>query len=109
MNKDNEINYEQYIVNREMSNYWRGRDKVQLVLMGLSKSIPITTLCKINGVSPSLYYEWRELFIKRGEEGLTGVGGRSKREMDLEKKVHMLERCVGELTLEKELLKKLQY
>lgn len=109
MKKDNEINYEQYIVNREMSNYWRGRDKVQLVLTGLSKPIPITTLCKLNGVSPSLYYEWRELFLKRGEEGLTGVGGRSKREMDLEKKVHMLERCVGELTLEKELLKKLQY
>jgi len=33
-------------------------------------------------------------------------GGRSQRELELEKKIHVLERCIGELTLEKELLKK---
>ena len=106
--KVNDINYDQYVVKREMDSYWRGRDKVQLIILGLSKQIPVTILCKINGVSPSLYYEWREIFLKRGEEGLTGVNGRSQREVELEKKIHILERCIGELTLEKELLKKLQ-
>jgi hypothetical protein len=106
--KSKDINYEQYIVKREIDDYWRGRDKVQLVIFGLTKQIPITILCKINGVSPSLYYEWREIFLKRGEEGLVGVNGRSQRELELEKKIHVLERCIGELTLEKELLKKLQ-
>lgn len=98
----------QYIIKRNIESYWRGREKAELVIMGLSKQIPISTLCKINGVSPSLYYEWREIFLKNGEEGLTGQGGRSKRESELEKKVHVLERLIGELTLEKELLKKLQ-
>jgi hypothetical protein len=34
-------------------------------------------------------------------------GGRSQREGDLEKKVRVLERLIGELTLERELLKKI--
>ena len=91
MKNSNEINYESFIVDKSTSDYWRGRDKAKLVITGISKQIPITTLCKINGVSPSLYYEWREMFLKRGEEGLIGKDGRSKREIDLEKKVHVLD------------------
>jgi len=84
-------------------------EKVTMVMLGLASQIPITTLCKLNNVSPSQFYEWREQFIARGKEGLMGNGGRSKREMDLEKKLHVLERCIGELTLEKELLKKISF
>ena len=108
MSKPVEPDYQQYAVQRSSDIYWRVEEKVQLILLGLSKQISITTLCRINNVSPSLYYEWRELFISRGKEGLFGKDGRSQREINLEKKVHVLERCVGELILEKELLKKLQ-
>jgi len=108
MAKTDEKQYQQYVVQRSNDIYWRVEEKVQLVLIGLSKQVPITILCRINNVSPSLYYEWRELFIARGKEGLFGKDGRSQREINLEKKVHVLERCVGELILEKELLKKLQ-
>jgi len=108
MAKTDEKQYQQYVVQRNNEIYWRVEEKVELVLMGLSKQVPITTLCRINNVSPSLYYEWRELFIARGKEGLFGKDGRSQREINLEKKVHVLERCVGELDLNKELLKKLQ-
>lgn len=108
MAKTDEKQYHQYVVQRSNDIYWRVEEKLQLVLIGLSKQVPITILCRINSVSPSLYYEWRELFIARGKEGLFGKDGRSQREINLEKKVHVLERCVGELILEKELLKKLQ-
>ena len=108
MAKTDVTEYQQYVVQRANDIYWRVEEKVQLVLIGLSKQIAITTLCRLNNVSPSLYYEWRELFIARGKEGLFGKDGRSQREINLEKKVHVLERCVGELILEKELLKKLQ-
>jgi transposase-like protein len=108
MAKTDEKQYQQYVVQRSNDIYWRAEEKVQLILIGLSKQVPITILCRINNVSPSLYYEWRELFIARGKEGLFGKDGRSQREINLEKKVHVLERCVGELILEKELLKKLQ-
>jgi transposase-like protein len=108
MAKTDVTEYQQYVVQRTNELYWRVEEKAELVLMGLSKQVPITTLCRINNVSPSLYYEWRELFIARGKEGLFGKDGRSQREINLEKKIHVLERCVGELILEKELLKKLQ-
>lgn len=73
----------------------------------MSSKISVTTLCKINNVSPTQFYEWRERFIARGKEGLMANGGKSQREAELEKKIHVLERCIGELTLEKELLKKI--
>ncbi len=99
--------YERYVVRRNLEDYWRTEEKVQLILTAMSSRVPITTLCKLNNVSPSQYYEWREKFIARGKEGLMTNGGRSQREAELEKKIHVLERCIGELTLERELLKKM--
>ena len=106
--KSDEVNYEKFVINKSLEEYWRADEKVQIVLLGLSNQIPIATLCKLNNVSPSVFYEWREAFIARGKEGLTGNGGRSNREREMENKIEILERCIGELTLEKELLKKLQ-
>lgn len=103
-----EIDYEKYVVRRNLEDYWRADEKVQLVLNGLTGKVPVTTLCKLNNVSPSQFYEWRERFLAKGKEGLMANGGRSQREAELEKKITVLERCIGELTLEKELLKKLQ-
>lgn len=102
------MDYEKYVVRKALSEYWRADEKVELVLMGFTGKVPVTTLCKLNNVSPSQYYEWREKFIAQGKEGLMGNGGRSNRERELEGKMEVLERCIGELTLEKELLKKLQ-
>lgn len=102
------INYEKFVVRKSLEEYWRADEKLQLVMLGLGTQIPITTLCKLNNVSPSLFYEWREKFIANGREGLMGNSGRSRREQDLEQKIEVLERCIGELTLERELLKKLQ-
>lgn len=103
-----ETNYEKFVINKSLEDYWRADEKVGLVLLGLSNQIPVATLCKLNNLSPSVYYEWRESFIARGKEGLMGNGGRSNREREMENKIEVLERCIGELTLEKELLKKLQ-
>ena len=102
-----EQNFERYVVRKAVDEYWRAEEKVQLVLVGLSNQLPVTTLCKLNNVSSSLYYEWREKFLARGKEGLMTNGGRSVRESELEKKIRVLERCIGQLTLEKELLKKI--
>lgn len=109
MGKDRpeEVDYEKYVIRKSVEEYWRTEEKVQLIITGMSCKIPITTLCKLNNVSPTQFYEWRERFIARGKEGLMANGGRSQREAELEKKIHVLERCIGELTLEKELLKKI--
>lgn len=99
--------YQSYVIKRQLEDYWRADEKVQLVLNGMHGKIPVTTLCKLNNVSPSLYYEWREKFLSSGKEGMMANGGRSQREAELEKKIRVLERCIGELTLERELLKKI--
>ena len=101
------IDYQSYVVKKQLDDYWKADEKVQLVLNGMHGKIPVTTLCKLNNVSPSLYYEWREKFLASGKEGLMAGGGRSQREAELEKKIRVLERCIGELTLERELLKKI--
>ena len=110
--KDNtnteKVDYEKFVVRKALSEYWRADEKVELILMGMNARVPVTTLCKLNNVTPSLYYEWREKFIQQGKEGLMSNGGRSSRERELENKIEVLERCIGELTLERELLKKLQ-
>jgi len=102
-----EIDYQSFVVKRNLEDYWRADEKVQLVLNGMTGKIPVTTLCKLNNVSPSLYYEWREKFLQSGKEGMMANGGRSQRESELEKKIRVLERLIGELSLEKELLKKI--
>lgn len=101
------IDYEKYVVRKSLSEYWRAEEKVEIILLGMTSRVPVTTLCKLNNVSPSQYYEWREKFMQHGKEGLMSNGGRSSRERDLENKIEVLERCIGELTLERELLKKL--
>jgi transposase-like protein len=66
--KVSEQNFERFVVRKAVDDYWRAEEKVQLVLVGLSNQIPVTTLCKLNNVSTSLFYEWREKFIARGTE-----------------------------------------
>lgn len=105
--KANGVDYASYVVRRNLEDYWRAEEKVELVIIGLTGKIPVTTLCKINDVTPSQYYEWREKFLASGKQGLMVNGGKTQRESELEKKINILERCIGELTLEKELLKKI--
>ena len=105
---DNNVDYEKYVVRKSLEDYWRAEEKSQLELIGMSSRLPVTTLCKLNNITPSQYYEWREKFLAAGKESMMANGGRSKRESELEQKMHVLERCIGELTLERELLKKLQ-
>ncbi len=106
--QEEKLDYEKFVVRKALAEYWRADEKVEIVMMGLTGRIPVTMLCKLNNVSPSQYYEWREKFIAQGKEGLMSNGGRSNRERELESKMEVLERCIGELTLERELLKKLQ-
>jgi len=64
------IDYEKYVVRKALAEYWRAEEKVEIVMMGMTGRIPVTMLCKLNNVSPSLYYERREKFMAQGKEGL---------------------------------------
>jgi transposase-like protein len=105
--KSGVTDYSSYVVRRSVEEYWRAEEKVELIVIGMTGKVPVTTLCKLNDVTPSQYYEWREKFLNTGKQGLMANGGKTQRESELEKKISILERCIGELTLEKELLKKI--
>ncbi|MEI6080592.1 MAG: hypothetical protein WCQ53_08165, partial [bacterium] len=85
MVKTDNTDYKQYIVPRSSNAYWKVEEKIQMVMIGSCKRIPVTTLCRVNNVTPPLYYEWRKLFVAGAKEGLLGKGSVSQREANLEK------------------------
>ena len=46
-------------------------DKIQIVVEGLRGEIPITELCRKEGIQPSMYYTWSKAFLEAGKNGLT--------------------------------------
>jgi transposase-like protein len=84
---------------------WTAQAKMEIVLEGLKGQETVAELCRRVGISQSMYYEWKEHFIKHGLEGLKH-GGKSAREKALEGELRRAQRTIGRLTLENEILKK---
>ena len=45
--------------------------KIQVVVEGLRGEIPVTELCRREGISPAVYYKWSKAFLEAGKNGLT--------------------------------------
>ena len=45
--------------------------KIQIVVEGLRGEIPVTELCRREGISPAVYYKWSKAFLEAGKNGLT--------------------------------------
>ncbi len=46
-------------------------EKIRIVLEGLRGEVPITELCRQQGIQPSIYYKWSKAFLDAGKNGLT--------------------------------------
>ena len=46
-------------------------EKIRTVLEGLRGEIPISELCRREGISSSIYYKWSKAFLEAGKNGLT--------------------------------------
>ena len=46
-------------------------DKIRIVLEGLRAEIPISDLCRREGIAASIYYKWSKAFLESGKNGLT--------------------------------------
>jgi transposase len=61
---------------RKVRKYTRRRitaeDKIRIVLEGFRKEIPITDLCRREGVSTCIYYDWLKDFMEAGKARLKG-------------------------------------
>jgi transposase len=47
-------------------------EKIRIVLEGFRKELPITDICRREGISPSIYYSWLKQFMEAGKERLKG-------------------------------------
>jgi transposase len=47
-------------------------DKIRIVLEGFRKEIPVSDLCRREGISSALYYSWLKDFMEAGKARLRG-------------------------------------
>ena len=78
--------------------------KLEVVLEGLRDEKPIAQLCREQQLTDSLYYKWREQFLAKAPE----IFAEPTQKVDGEAQAQIvdLERMVGKLALENEILKK---
>jgi transposase len=46
-------------------------EKIRIVLEALRGEIPISDICRREGIAVSLYYKWSKEFLEAGKNGLT--------------------------------------
>ena len=46
-------------------------EKIRVVMEGLRGEIPVTELCRKEGIQTSIYYKWSKAFLDAGKNGLT--------------------------------------
>ena len=58
-------------IRRATRRKFRADDKIRIVLEGLRGEISVSQLCRREGISPALYYQWSKAFLEAGKNGLT--------------------------------------
>jgi transposase len=84
-------------------------EKIRIVLEGLRGEIPITELCRIESIQPSVYYKWSKAFLDAGKNGLTRDTKRDATTVEvrrLKEENDALKKAVAETVLDNQRLKK---
>ncbi len=77
-------------------------EKIRIVLEGLRGDVPITDLCRREGIASAVYYKWSKEFLEAGKNGLTRASLRNATTdevKNLKDENGDLKRAVAELTL----------
>jgi transposase len=96
-------------VKRETRRRFSAEDKIRIILEGLLKEIPITDLCRREGISTAIYYSWTKQFMEGGKDRIKGAtlrGATPNEVVHLRQENSQLKQLVGEQALELSLLKK---
>ncbi len=78
-------------------------EKIRVVLEGLRGEIPVTDLCRREGIATTLYYRWSKDFLDSGKNGLTRDTKRDANAQEvkvLREENAALKRAVAELVLD---------
>lgn len=84
-------------------------DKIRIVLEGFRKEIPVSDLCRREGISTAIYYSWLKDFMEAGKARLKGDSLRDATHSEvksLKEENSRLKELLGEQALQMQLLKK---
>jgi len=84
-------------------------DKIRIVLEGFRKEMPVSDLCRREGISSALYYSWLKDFMEAGKARLKGDSLRDATQSEVKElraENERLKELAGEQALQIQLLKK---
>ena len=96
-------------VRRQTRTRYSAEDKIRIILEGLRGDHPVAELCRREGVSANVYYNWLKEFMEAGKARLKGEAtrGATKGEVELYRRQNEeLRQTVADLMLEVRALKK---
>ena len=96
-------------IRRTTRKQYSAEEKIRIVLDGLRGEETIAELCRREGISQGLYYNWSKEFLEAGKKRLAGDTARAASTGEvktLQREAHDLKEVVAEQTLELRLLKK---
>lgn len=78
--------------------------KLDTVMEGFRGEKSIAQICREREIKDVLYYKWRDTFIENAASVFGGQGDNDRQK--LEARIAELERMIGQITIENEILKK---
>ena len=96
-------------IRRKTRRRYSSEEKIRIVLDGLKGEDSIAELCRREGISPNLYYNWSKEFLEAGKRRLMGDTKRDANTGDvsaLRSENGQLKELVAELSLRNQVLKK---
>ena len=84
-------------------------EKIRIILEGLKGEESIATICRREGIAPTLYCKWSKAFLEAGKHPLqrdTVREASSNEVTDLRKENEQLKQLVAEVSLKNRVLKK---
>jgi len=96
-------------IKRKTRRKFSAEEKIRIVLEGLRGEETIAELCRREGISPNLYYNWSKEFLEAGKRRLMGNTKRQADSTEVDELRHengQLKHLVADLSLRNVLLKK---
>ena len=96
-------------IRRQTRRKFSSEEKIRIVLEGLKGEESIAELCRREGISPNLYYNWSKEFLEAGRRRLQGDTKRQASSTEvgsLRKENSHLKQLVADLMLKNQVLKK---
>lgn len=90
-------------IKRQTRRKFSAEEKISIILEGLKGEVSVASLCRREGIAPTLYYRWSKDFMEAGKKRLQGDTLREANTTEvkeLRQENQNLKMAVAELTLD---------